>query len=90
MALGSSQLGVCWMILRRALAQLAAGLAVGVTGAVVLGNMLWGGGMVIVPPGDPLTYLAIVVLLSSVALTASLIPARRATKIDPVAALRLE
>ena len=90
MALGSSQTEVCWMVLRSALAQLVAGLALGVAGAFVLGKVLWGGGMIIVSPGDPLTYLAIMVVLSVVALTASLIPARRATRIDPMIALRLE
>ena len=56
------------MILRRALAQLVVGLAFGVAGAFVLSNVLWGSGMVVVPASDPLTYLAIIVLLSTVAL----------------------
>jgi putative ABC transport system permease protein len=90
MALGASRTGVCWMILRRAVAQLVVGLAFGVAGAFVLSEVLWGSGMVVVPASDPLTYLAIIVLLSTVALTASLVPARRATRIDPVVALRLD
>ena len=90
MALGASPTGVCWMILRRAVAQLVVGLAFGMAGAFVLSDVLWGSGMVVVPASDPLTYLAIIVLLSTVALTASLVPARRATRIDPVVALRLE
>ena len=90
MALGASRPAVCWMIVRRAVAQLVVGLAFGVAGAFVLSNVLWGSGMVVVPASDPLTYLAIVVLLATVALTASLVPARRATRIDPVVALRLD
>ena len=46
--------------------------------------------MITIAPADPLTYTAIAVLLSVVSIAASLIPARRATRIDPVVALRTE
>ena len=90
MALGAQRLAVCWMVLRRALAQLAIGLTLGLAGALVLSNVLWGGGMIVIAPGDPLTYAAITILLSIVSIAAALVPAARATRIDPVIALRTE
>ena len=90
MALGAQRATVCWMVLKRAVAQLAIGLTLGLSGAFVLSNVLWGGGMITIAPADPLTYTAIAVLLSVVSIAASLIPARRATRIDPVVALRTE
>ena len=90
MALGAQRFAVCWMILRRALAQLAIGLTLGLAGAFVLSDVLWGGGMIVITPADPMTYAAITILLSLVSIAASLLPAGRATRIDPVIALRTE
>jgi putative ABC transport system permease protein len=90
MALGAQRLAVCWMILRRALAQLAIGLTLGLASAFVLSDVLWGGGMIVITPGDPMTYAAVTIVLSVVSIAASLLPARRATRIDPVIALRAE
>ena len=90
MALGAQRPAVCWMFLRRALAQLAIGLTVGIAGALVLSQVLWRGGMILVAPGDALTYAAIAMLLSVVSMAATLVPARRASRIDPMAALRAE
>jgi ABC-type antimicrobial peptide transport system permease subunit len=63
------------------------GLAAGVCGALattqVLGTLLYG-----VTATDPLTYVALVLLLGLIAMIASFIPALRATKVDPVVALR--
>jgi predicted permease len=91
MALGAPRATVCWMVLKRAIVQLAIGLALGLGGAFVLSDVLWsGGGMATITPSDPTTYAAIAVLLSAVSIAASLVPARRATRIDPVIALRSE
>jgi ABC-type antimicrobial peptide transport system permease subunit len=90
MALGAQPGAVCWMVLRRAVVQLAIGLTLGLTGAFVWSDVLWGGGVIVTTPADPTTYLAIAILLSVVSLTASLLPARRAMRVDPVIALRTE
>ena len=90
MAVGAPRLAICWMVLRRAVAQLAVGLTLGLVGAFVLSDVLWGGGMIVITPGDPVTYAAMTILLTVVSVAATLVPARRATQIDPVIALRAE
>ncbi|MGH9373517.1 MAG: FtsX-like permease family protein, partial [Vicinamibacterales bacterium] len=89
-ALGAQRLAVCWMVLRCALAQLAIGLTLGLLGALALSDALWGSGMIVIKPWDPITYGAITIFLAVVSIAASLTPARRATRIDPVIALRAE
>jgi putative ABC transport system permease protein len=89
MALGASTGSVLRLILRQGLilagAGLALGLAAAVAGARLLTSMLFQ-----VQPNDPWVYLAIAILLGVVALVASYVPARRASKIDPLTALRQE
>jgi ABC-type antimicrobial peptide transport system permease subunit len=89
MALGAQRRQVLWMILRESLAVSVAGLLLGlplaVAGARLLRSMLFGLG-----PGDPLAFAAAILGLAMVVLAASLIPARRATKVDPMVALRYE
>ncbi|MGA3323377.1 MAG: ABC transporter permease [Terriglobia bacterium] len=89
MALGAQRRQVLGMILRESLAVSVAGLLLGlplaVAGARVLRSMLFGLG-----PGDPLAFAGAVLGLAMVVLAASLIPARRATKVDPMVALRYE
>jgi putative ABC transport system permease protein len=89
LALGAQPGDVTLMVLRQSSAALAAGVAVGLTGAIVLArfivNLLYG-----VSAGEPLAFIATALLLVAIGLLASYIPARRAAKVDPLVALRHE
>ncbi|HKS73823.1 MAG TPA: ABC transporter permease [Terriglobales bacterium] len=89
MALGAGRQSILALILRGALTQIIVGLAIGVPLALVLvrlfSSFLYG-----VKPTDPLTCVAVSLILLAVALVACYIPARRATKVDPMVALRDE
>jgi predicted permease len=89
MALGANSREILAMILRQGLAVVGIGLIVGLAaayaGARVASQLFVG-----VAPSDPLTYAMVVVILTVVALTACWIPARRATRVDPLVALRYE
>jgi putative ABC transport system permease protein len=88
MALGADRRRVSWLVMRRGLAQLTIGLALGLAGAYALSRVLTELLVSGVTPQDPVTFAAITVLLSAVAIAACLIPAYRATRVDPLAALR--
>ena len=87
MALGANQSMVRVLILRQSAALAVAGIVIGSLAAVfavrLLGSMLYGVG-----PNDVVTYVSVVALLGAVALAAAWIPATRATRIEPVNALR--
>ena len=89
MAVGAEKADVWRMILREALGITVAGIAVGLLGALglssILKSQLFG-----VRATDPLTFLGVVATLVLVALLACSIPARRATRVDPIVALRYE
>ena len=89
MALGASRGGILKMVIGRAMLLIAAGIAVGAAGAFALSKYLKSL-LFEVKPGDPWIYMVVTILLGMVALAASLIPARRATRVDPMIALRYE
>jgi putative ABC transport system permease protein len=88
-ALGASPRDVLLLVLRGGARLVVIGLVIGVPAALAMGRGL-GGLLYGVRPGDPATFVGIPVLLGLVALLASLIPARRATRVEPIIALRNE
>jgi predicted permease len=87
MALGATAGGVLRLVLRQGLTLVLAGLALGVAGAFALTRMM-STLLFAVEPTDPLTWLAVALALTAVAALACFMPARRATSIDPLTALR--
>jgi predicted permease len=93
MALGASARTIVAMVLRQGAIQLAVGLALGVClaiGIAFAGNQGIRNALFNVSPLDPDVYTAVLGVLTAVAFLATLIPARRATRVDPMIALRTE
>ena len=88
-ALGARRRDVLGLVLREALRLTALGVALGLVGAFVATRVLRSL-LFEVKPTDPATFICLSLLLTFVALVASYIPARRATKVDPLVALRYE
>jgi predicted permease len=93
MALGADQRTILRMVLRQVIWQLGIGLLAGL-GLALTASFIFAEGLVNalpeVSPHDPLTYSAVAVLLTVVSFLAALVPARRATRVDPMIALRAE
>jgi hypothetical protein len=89
MALGAAEKSVFWMVLRMGGTLIGIGLAVGLVASLILNrliaNQLWG-----VKPHDPLTMISVIVVIAIIGTAACLVPARRATGVDPLEALRYE
>jgi len=89
MALGASEGGVLTLVLRQGMLLAGIGLLVGLGGALavtrVVSSLLFG-----VQPTDPATFAAVGLFMLAVALVACVVPARRATRVDPLVALRLD
>jgi ABC-type antimicrobial peptide transport system permease subunit len=89
LALGARRSQVLWLILRQVLMLAAAGLAIGIPMALLaapaVGSFLFG-----LAPNDPMTLVVAAVIMVSVAVVAGLLPARRAARLDALAALRSE
>ena len=89
MALGASRGEVLKLVLKQGVTLTAIGLVVGLAAALALTRSL-SSLLFVVRPTDPASFLAVSGLLLCVGLLASYLPARRATKVDPMVALRCE
>jgi putative ABC transport system permease protein len=89
MALGADRRAVLWSVMSEPARLVAVGLSLGLVGALAAGRLVQGllYGM---EPTDPLTLAVVAGILLAIALLAALLPARRATKVDPMIALRTE
>ena len=89
MALGAKQRNIFSLVIGQGIALAAAGIVLGSLGAFIsdriIRGLLFG-----VSPGDPITFTAVPVLLAAVTLLACYVPARRASRIDPMSALKLQ
>jgi predicted permease len=88
-AMGASPQDILKMVLRQGLTVVGIGLAVGLVLALA-GTRVLSGLIVGIKPTDPLTFAVVVCLLTAIALFACWVPAHRATRIDPLTALRYE
>jgi putative ABC transport system permease protein len=89
MALGAEPGDILKMVLRQSISIVGVGVAIGLAAALAgtraIANLIVG-----IKPTDPLTFATVIVLLSGIAFVACWIPARRATRVSPLTALRYE
>jgi ABC-type antimicrobial peptide transport system permease subunit len=89
MALGADRSKILGMVLRQGFGLALAGIGVGIVVALglarFLSNMLFG-----IRPSDPVTFSVVALLLGAISMVACYLPARRATRVDPLVALRYE
>jgi putative ABC transport system permease protein len=89
MALGANRADVLRLVVQQGMKMTVIGLVLGLVGAFLLSRVLIGM-LYGVSPTDPFTFAGVSIVLLTVALLACLIPARRATRVDPIVALRSE
>ena len=89
MALGASPRQVVRLVLRQGAVVTLLGVTLGVMGAVALSRVL-SGLLYGITATDPWTFVGAAIVLGGIAITASIVPARRATRVDPVQTLRFD
>jgi putative ABC transport system permease protein len=89
MALGANSGQVSWLVLKRGLFQTTLGVSIGLVGAFFLSKVM-SSLLVDITARDPITFATITAVLTSVSIAACLFPAQRATRVDPLVALRVE
>jgi putative ABC transport system permease protein len=89
MALGATRRQILTMVLRSGLTAAALGMSIGLAGALFI-NTLLAGLFFEVRPEDPLAFGSVAAMLGTVAIVACYVPARRATRVDPLVTLRCE
>lgn len=88
-ALGASRANIFRLVVRDAVLLLGVGIAIGLVGALYLPRFL-STQLFQVGATDPMIFVSVPAILAAIGLAASLLPARRATSVDPVVALRME
>ena len=89
LALGAHSTDVRGLIIRHGMLLMSIGLVIGIGGSLLLTPVLQSF-LIDLPASDPVTFGAVAVALIAIALAACYVPARRATRIDPIATLRTE
>jgi ABC-type antimicrobial peptide transport system permease subunit len=89
MALGAQRRDILKMIGLKGAVIIASGLTIGLLSALAAGRLV-SDFLVGITPSDPMTYVGVSLLLATIACVATFIPTHRATKIDPMVALRYE
>jgi ABC-type antimicrobial peptide transport system permease subunit len=90
MALGAHESTVLGLVVREAMVMAGAGVVIGLAAALLLTRWLVAQLLFETSAHDPTTFVVVAVLLSAVSLLAAYLPARRATRVDPIVALRAE
>jgi ABC-type antimicrobial peptide transport system permease subunit len=89
MALGAARPNVLWMVLKESLVLLVIGIVIGVPLSLAASRLIRAG-LFGVSPTDPSTFIASALIIAAVIVAAAWLPARKATRIDPMVALRYE